>query len=78
MNKKRRHELKMLKYKKRLKKIGALTCQNLATPKGIDENGVTYNYTSFRYHSAPCSCYVCSNKKYNRSKSKVMIDIDLG
>lgn len=55
MNKARRHELKMLKYKKRLKQLSL-------TP------GVNKNYHAYRSHGKPCSCYVCSHSKYNRAK----------
>ena len=52
-NKGRRQELKMLKYKKRLKRLG------LENKPG--------KYYAFRNHSCPCSCYACSNEKYKRS-----------
>jgi len=56
MNKGRRQELKMLKYKKRLKQYGLK-----------DGEGKFYAYRS---HSCPCSCFMCSNHKYNRAKLK--------
>ena len=55
----------MLKYKKRLRLIGFLNSETLHNPKGE-----TYNLTSYRNHSKPCSCYMCSPNKYNRSKEK--------
>lgn len=57
MNKHRRHELKMLKYKKRLR--------NLRIKE--KEGG---NYFSFRSHGSPCSCEICSHDKYKRTKEK--------
>jgi hypothetical protein len=65
MDKARRHELKMLKYKRRLKLIGFLNDETLRNPKGE-----TYNLTSYRNHSKPCSCYMCSPNKYSRPKVK--------
>jgi hypothetical protein len=56
MNKARRHELKMLKLKKRLKKYGLLYA--------------TGNFYAFRSHGKPCSCWLCRNEKYNRAKEK--------
>lgn len=56
MNKARRHELKMLKYKKRLRNL------NLK-----EDEGKLYSYRS---HGAPCSCFVCSHSKYNRAKDE--------
>lgn len=52
MNKGRRHELKMLKFKKRLKLYG------LKPEEG--------KYYSFRSHGAPCSCGVCRGEKFSR------------
>lgn len=60
MNKHRRYELKMLKYKKRLRNLRI---------KG-NEGG---NYFSFRSHGSPCSCKMCSPNKYNRAKEKQMV-----
>ncbi|RNI26625.1 hypothetical protein [Rufibacter latericius] len=57
MNKARRHELKMLKYKKRLIKYGLK-----------DGEGKFY---AFRSHGTPCSCSVCSHAKYIRAKEKL-------
>lgn len=69
MNKARRHELKMLKYKRRLRVIGHLSSTTLASPVGL-EKGVHYNFTGFRSHGKPCSCSVCSPYKYERAKEK--------
>ena len=59
MNKARRHELKMLKYKRRLMiyKI---------TP------GKEGNFYAFRSHGSPCSCMACQqpDDAYNRAKEK--------
>jgi hypothetical protein len=57
MDKARRHELKMLKFKKRLKQLG------LSSGKG--------NLYSFRSHGKPCSCWLCRNEKYKRSMADV-------
>ena len=59
MNKARRHELKMLKYKQRLKKYRIKD----------DSKG---KFFSFRSHGKPCSCYACQQveEKYNRAKEK--------
>jgi hypothetical protein len=56
MNKARRHELKMLKYKKRLNQL-----------RLKDGEGKFYAYRS---HGAPCSCGMCSYLKYKRSDVK--------
>ena len=61
MNKARRHELKMLKYKKRLKKYR------------LDETklGPNANLYAFRSHGKPCSCIFChKGYGYNRAKVK--------
>lgn len=42
----------MLKYKKRLKQM------NLKEGQG--------DFTAFRSHGAPCSCFVCRDEKYSR------------
>lgn len=55
MNKARRHELKMLKYKKRLKQL------NLKAGEG--------RFNCFRTTGKPCSCAVCSPYKYDRAKT---------
>lgn len=65
MNKGRRNELKQLKYRKRLKRMGQLNAESIASPKG--EN---FNFIGFKNHSAPCSCIVCSHRKYNRARTK--------
>lgn len=57
MNKGRRHELKMLKYKRRLNNFGLKETPNS-------------NLTAYRSHGSPCSCFICSNDKYNRAKMK--------
>jgi hypothetical protein len=59
MNKARRHELKMLKYKKRLKQLGF-------------KESAKSNLFAYRSHGTPCSCYMCSPYKYNRAKMKKM------
>ncbi len=56
MNKHRRHELKMLKYVKRLKQL------RLTNMEG--------NFNPFRSHGKPCSCWVCRNDKYRNTKRK--------
>lgn len=58
MNKGRRHELKMLKYKKRLKQLG------LKEGEG--------KFYAYRSHGAPCSCMVCQqpDDSYIRAKVK--------
>lgn len=76
MNKARRHELKMLKYKKRIRKFVANTDVYISrsgkliqSPKTVDiikDNGQLH----YRNHSTPCSCFVCSHSKYNRAKEK--------
>lgn len=57
MNKARRHELKMLKYHKRLKQLSL-----------IDGVGKLHAYRS---HGKPCSCWCCRNPKYKRIQSDV-------
>lgn len=57
MNKARRHELKMLKYKRRLKNLG------------LKENPNS-NFHAYRSHGSPCSCYMCSHNKYSRETEK--------
>lgn len=52
MDKARRHELKMLKYKKRINQLG------LNNPDG--------NFYAYRSHGKPCSCFMCSPYKYER------------
>jgi hypothetical protein len=53
MNKARRHELKMLKFKKRLIKYGFLNTVG--------------KFDAFRSHGKPCSCWLCRNEKYKRA-----------
>jgi hypothetical protein len=55
MNKARRHELKMLKYKRRLNNLGLKESPNS-------------NFYAYRSHGSPCSCFVCSGVKYSRAK----------
>ena len=65
MNKGRRHELKMLHYRKRLKKLRI-------------KESPTSNLTAFRSHGKPCSCCICRGLKYrdnNRAKNK-RVDIE--
>jgi hypothetical protein len=58
MNKARRHELKMLHFKRRMKKMRRIS------PGG--------NYYAYRSHSTPCSCICCQqpDAAYNRAKEK--------
>lgn len=56
MNKKRRQEIKMLKYKKRLKNLGLMDLN--------DDNKA--NLYALRSHGKPCSCGLCRNEKYSR------------
>lgn len=51
MNKARRHELKMLKYKKRMSLIKV-------------EEGVKTNFYAYRSTSTPCSSYFYRDEKY--------------
>jgi hypothetical protein len=60
MNKARRHELKILKYKKRLKNYR------------IVEDGIS-KLTSFRSHGKPCSCWLCRDAKFRETRSKFKI-----
>lgn len=66
-NKGRRNELKQLKFLKRLKNL------QLTNKEG--------NFYAYKSHGAPCSCWMCSNAKYKRSKEKInkikTIDNDL-
>lgn len=58
INKARRQELTMLKYKKRLKQLR------------LKESPIA-NYYAYKSHGKPCSCWACQPKgKYNRAKSK--------
>lgn len=60
MNKARRHELKMLHYRKRMRRLQ------------INGNG---NFYSYRSHGSPCSCGICRNLKYRdtlRKENKII------
>lgn len=72
MNKARRHELKMLKYKKRLEIIGLLSEKTLKNPKGVGNHDIPYNLTGYRNSGKPCSCYACQQPEdpYNRAQNK--------
>jgi hypothetical protein len=64
MNKARRHELKMLKYKRRLKIYGFKT-ETMLNPDSQT------NLYAFRSHGKPCSCMFChKGYGYNRAKVK--------
>jgi hypothetical protein len=52
MNKGRREELTQLKFKKRLKQLGL--------------NKSEGNFYCYKTNGKPCSCSVCSPKKYSR------------
>jgi hypothetical protein len=73
MNKARRHELKMLKYKKRMKKF---------KKPFLREDG-EWDTFAYRSHSCPCSCMACQQPEYgyNRAKEKSklpqLIDFEL-
>lgn len=54
MNKKRRFELKMLKFKKRLKQLGLTLKQG--------------NFHAYITSGKPCSCYLCSPNKFSRKQ----------
>ncbi len=56
MNKGRRSELTKLKFIKRLKFYGFKLGEG--------------NFFAFKSHGKPCSCFLCRNEKYIRSKSK--------
>jgi hypothetical protein len=60
MNKARRHELKMLKFKKRLKKYNLLDT-NPTMPIRIN---------CFRTTGKPCSCWLCSPTSYKETGLK--------
>lgn len=68
MNKGRRQELKMLKYKKRLRQLNLI-------------KGDRCNYYAYRSHGSPCSCFFCSPYKYKRAKESAslpkIIDFEL-
>jgi hypothetical protein len=63
MNKGRRHEIKMLKYKKRLAQLKIK--ENPLSP-------VPANYHAFRSHGKPCSCFFCRGLKYRDVDRKKM------
>jgi hypothetical protein len=65
MNKARRNELKMLKFKRRLKN------------RGIVDN-TSINTNCFRTTGKPCSCYLCSSRSYKITgeKKKQFYDIN--
>jgi hypothetical protein len=56
MNKARRHELKMLKYRKRLKNYKLKESDNAH---------------AFRSHGSPCSCWACKDEKFSRKNHKI-------
>jgi hypothetical protein len=70
MTKARRQELKMLHYKRRLKKMGKLSYKVLYLPIG-ESKGIRYNFSAYRSHGAPCSCFLCSHRKYSRAQYKL-------
>lgn len=53
MDKATRHELKMLKYKKRINQLGL--------------NNADGKFYAYRSHGKPCSCFMCSPYKYERT-----------
>ncbi|PSR54114.1 hypothetical protein AHMF7605_11590 [Adhaeribacter arboris] len=57
MDKGLRHQIKMRKYKKRLKQL------NLQNTEG--------KFYAYRSHGAPCSCHICSHTKYKREKMDI-------
>jgi hypothetical protein len=57
MNKARRHELKILKYLKRIKQLGLII---------TDIN----KYHEYKTSGKPCSCWLCKNPKYRDSRHK--------
>lgn len=61
MNKGRRHELKMLKYKRRLKNY------RISSKDAADPNN---HFFAFRSHGKPCSRWCCKRPRYNRAKEK--------
>ena len=70
MNKARRHELKMLHYKRRLRNY-RISKKEANDPKN--------KFYSFRSSGKPCSCLCCSPMefKYNRAKEKVSLHLYL-
>jgi hypothetical protein len=69
MDKARRNEIKKLKYKKRLIRIGEWNEDTKRSPKGEK-----YDFTGFLNSSNPCSCWACRGDKYNRAKVKKTVD----
>lgn len=57
MNKARRNELRQLKFKRRLKNLGL----KQTSPR---------DYVCYKDQGKPCSCKMCSPRKYSRSKTK--------
>lgn len=75
MNKKERQDIKQKKYIKRLKLIywkNKELVRKLEKNPKFKEKGITYNFTAYKNHSTPCSCYGCRYhyKAYNRAKKK--------
>lgn len=60
MNKGRRHELKMLHFRRRMKKFRRPFLR-------ADGYWKTFAYRS---HSTPCSCTSCRGERYSRAKEK--------
>ena len=52
MDKKRRFELKMLKFKRRLTQLGLLFKEG--------------NFHCYKTTGKPCSCYMCKGERYSR------------
>jgi hypothetical protein len=67
MDKARRHELKMLHFKRRLKIYFAKSGSINEYLKG---NVINVNNNALRTTGKPCSCECCSPYKYNRAKEK--------
>ena len=67
MNQLRRNELKNLKHTKRLKVFAAL--ENKPVHELIKDPA----YFAFKNSGKPCSCFMCRNEKYSRTKSKQRI-----
>jgi hypothetical protein len=77
MNKGRRHELKMLKYRKRLHRwVSGITRYHTRTGEiiyhpTVEDIIADNGQNCYRTTSSPCSCWCCSGeKKYNRAKEK--------
>jgi hypothetical protein len=67
MNKARRHELKMLHYKRRLRIYGA---KSRSIKQYLNGNSINVNCNALRTTGKPCSCAGCSPYKYDRAKEK--------